>query len=71
MRFNTYGHSLGLSQELTRFKTFPLCRQLYRKTRLKENAHNARFPQSRFSIQLCTRGKGLRGRQFLTQTQAY
>ena len=36
MRFNTYGHSLGLRQELTRFKTFPLCRQLYRKTRLRK-----------------------------------
>ena len=41
------------------------------KNEIEENAHNARFPQSRLSIQLCTKGKGLKARQFLTQTQAY
>ena len=39
------------------------------KNEIEGNAHDARFPQSRFSIQLSTKGKGLKARQFLTQTQ--
>lgn len=39
------------------------------KNEIEGNAHYARFPQSRFSIQLSTKGKGFKARQFLTQTQ--
>ena len=39
------------------------------KNEIEGNAHYARFPQSRFSTQLSTKGKGLKARQFLKQTQ--